>query len=83
MTNVIQIIEAPRMSVRIIEARPAYLGYIVQYEYAREGRPKLYGGVQTQIWANVRSRNADGTTIYRDLKSARAAARRVVSRNNG
>lgn len=84
MTNVIETIESHRMSARIVEATPNYLGYIVQYEYAREGRAKLYGGVETQQWRNhcATVRGHYGIRYFETIANARAAARRIVKNNN-
>lgn len=85
MTQVIQTFEAPHMSARVIEARNCMDGYSVQYEYAREGRPRLYGGVQTQQWRTVCHEGRggrEGPKTYRTIGYARAAARRIVANNN-
>lgn len=84
MTNVIETIEAKRMSVRIVEAKPSYLGYAVQYEYAREGRAKLYGGFETQQWRNhCGTRHGHyGIMYFETVTNARAAAKRIVRNNN-
>ena len=85
MTTVIETIEARRMSVRIVEAKPSYLGYAVQYEYAREGRAKLYGGEETQQWRNhcATVRGHYGVRYFETLSNARASAKRIVRNNNG
>jgi hypothetical protein len=81
----IEILPAAQMSVRIVEAQPAYLGFALQYEYARAGRPKLYGGTQTQIWRTIcwdGYAGREGVKHYETLAAARAAARRVIRNNN-
>lgn len=85
-TTVIETIPAPQMAVRIIEAIPAYLGYSIQYEYAREGRAKLYGGTQTQQWRTITAdgrKGEWGPKCYETVALARAAAKRVIRNNNG
>lgn len=85
MPTVIETIAGLRMSARVIEAHNG-IDYSIQYEYAREGRAKLYGGVQTQQWRTVGydgHGGREGPKTYRTLASARAAAKRIVANNNG
>lgn len=85
MHTVIETLEAPYMSARVVEAIPSYLGYNIQYEYARAGRPKLYGGVQEQIWRTVcwdGYAGKEGPKCYETQAAARRAAQRIVRNNN-
>ena len=82
--TVVETLPAPYMGARIVEVTP--LDFNVQYEYAREGRPKLYGGVQTQTWRTVCYEGhggREGPKRYGSLYLARAAARRIIRNNNG
>lgn len=84
--NVIETIEAPFMGARIIEEKCYPYGFNIQYEYAREGRAKLYGGVQTQQWRTIGydgHGGREGPKSFATVAKARAAAKRVVANNNG
>lgn len=85
MTKVIETIEAPYMSARIVEEAHYPYGFNVQYEYAREGRAKLYGGTQTQQWRTVAYEGfggKEGPKSYATVTLARAAAKRIIRNNN-
>lgn len=84
--NVIETLEAPYMSARVIEEKHYPYGFNIQYEYAREGRAKLYGGVQTQQWRTVAHEGRggrEGPKSFATKALARAAAKRLIANNNG